>query len=167
MGHKFAELAFTESVREVQKALGSRAGYASMEAGEEYNHVLGEHEATFHLKRPQPAFVSLLAAGWSPVYPCHVPPRDMRTKPIGTGPFKFVEFKQNEVIRLARNPDRLQAVDRLVGPQREREVIVREHQAGQRMDQEQRAACPLGLERNHMRRQWPGAASGRRAEGVS
>src|SRR5207247_8183635 len=39
------------------------------------------------------------------VYSCHVPPRDMRTHPIGTGPFKFVEFKPNEVIRVAKNPD--------------------------------------------------------------
>ena len=29
----------------------------------------------------------------------------MRTRPIGTGPFKFVEFKPNEVIRVTRNPD--------------------------------------------------------------
>jgi peptide/nickel transport system substrate-binding protein len=29
----------------------------------------------------------------------------MRTRPIGTGPFKFVEFKQNESIKLAKNPD--------------------------------------------------------------
>ena len=29
----------------------------------------------------------------------------MRTHPIGTGPFKFVEFKPNEVVRTARNPD--------------------------------------------------------------
>ena len=29
----------------------------------------------------------------------------MRTKPIGTGPFKFVEFKANESIKLTRNPD--------------------------------------------------------------
>jgi peptide/nickel transport system substrate-binding protein len=29
----------------------------------------------------------------------------MRTKPIGTGPFKFVEFKQNEGIKIAKNPD--------------------------------------------------------------
>ena len=29
----------------------------------------------------------------------------MRTRPIGTGPFKFVEFKPNEVIKTARNPD--------------------------------------------------------------
>jgi peptide/nickel transport system substrate-binding protein len=64
----------------------------------------GDYEAVFHLKRPQPAFIALLA-GFSPVYPCHVSPRDMRSRPIGTGPFKFVEFKPNEVIRLVRNPD--------------------------------------------------------------
>src|SRR5678815_835089 len=39
------------------------------------------------------------------VYPCHVSPRDMRTKPIGTGPFKFVEFRPNEVVKTAKNPD--------------------------------------------------------------
>src|SRR5258708_38847056 len=49
----------------------------------------GDFEATFHLKRPQPAFLALLASGYSPVYPCHVPPKDMRRHPIGTGPFKF------------------------------------------------------------------------------
>ena len=56
----------------------------------------GDYEVTFHLKRPQPAFIALLASGFSPVYPCHVPARDMRQHPIGTGPFKFVEFKPNE-----------------------------------------------------------------------
>jgi peptide/nickel transport system substrate-binding protein len=65
----------------------------------------GSFEVTFHLKRPQPSFLTLLASGWSPVYPCHVPARDMRLHPIGTGPFKFVEFKPNEVIRVAKNPD--------------------------------------------------------------
>src|SRR5882757_3710669 len=65
----------------------------------------GDYEVTFRLKRPQPAFLALLASGWSPVYPCHVPARDMRTRPIGTGPFKFVEFKPNELIRVIRNPD--------------------------------------------------------------
>src|SRR5947207_3630775 len=65
----------------------------------------GDFEVTFRLKRPQPAFVALLASGWSPVYPCHVSARDMRQHPIGTGPFKFVEFKPNEHIKVARNPD--------------------------------------------------------------
>jgi peptide/nickel transport system substrate-binding protein len=65
----------------------------------------GDYEVTFHLKRAQPAFLALLATGWTPVYPCHVSPRDMRTRPIGTGPFKFVEFQPNQVIRVAKNPD--------------------------------------------------------------
>jgi peptide/nickel transport system substrate-binding protein len=65
----------------------------------------GDWEVTFHLKRPQPGLLALLASGWSPVYPCHVGPRDMRSHPIGTGPFKFVEFKPNEHIWLKRNED--------------------------------------------------------------
>ena len=65
----------------------------------------GDLEVTFHLKRPQPAFIALLASGFSPVYPCHVPPTQMRQHPIGTGPFKFVDFKPNESIKVVRNPD--------------------------------------------------------------
>jgi peptide/nickel transport system substrate-binding protein len=64
----------------------------------------GPLEATFHMKRPQPAFLALLASGFSPVYPCHVSTRDMRVSPIGTGPFRFVEFKANEGMKVARNP---------------------------------------------------------------
>ncbi|MFI5022800.1 MAG: ABC transporter substrate-binding protein [Alphaproteobacteria bacterium] len=65
----------------------------------------GDDEVTFNLKRPQPALLAFLASGYSPVYPCHVSPAEMRTHPIGTGPFKFVEFIQNESIKLVRNPD--------------------------------------------------------------
>ena len=65
----------------------------------------GEHEATFHLKRPQPSILALLASGYTPVYPCHVSPRDMRLKPIGTGPFKVAEFEPNKMIRLVKNQD--------------------------------------------------------------
>jgi peptide/nickel transport system substrate-binding protein len=65
----------------------------------------GDYEVTFVLKQPQPAFVALLASGFSPVYPCHVSAKDMRQRPIGTGPFKLVDYKPNESIKLARNPD--------------------------------------------------------------
>src|SRR6266853_488180 len=67
--------------------------------------IRGDYEVTFHLKQPQPALLALLASGWSPIYPCHVPARDMRQRPVGTGPFKFVEFKPNEHIKVVRNPD--------------------------------------------------------------
>jgi peptide/nickel transport system substrate-binding protein len=65
----------------------------------------GDYEVTFHLKRPQPAFLTVLASGYSPIYPCHIAPRDMRQHPIGTGPFKFVAFKPNEYIKVSRNAD--------------------------------------------------------------
>ena len=64
----------------------------------------GDYEVTFRLKRSQPSFLALLASGWSPVYPCQVPAREMRSHPIGTGPFKFGTFKPNESIVVARNP---------------------------------------------------------------
>jgi peptide/nickel transport system substrate-binding protein len=65
----------------------------------------GDWEVTFHLKRPQPAFPMSLAGDSSGIYPCHVSPSQMRQHPIGTGPFKFVEFKPNEHIKVTRNPD--------------------------------------------------------------
>ena len=64
----------------------------------------GEHEVTLRLNRPQPSILAMLASGYSAMYPCHVTAARMRTAPIGTGPFKFVEFRQSEIIRLARNP---------------------------------------------------------------
>ena len=67
--------------------------------------INGDYEATFELSEPQPSLPVLLASAFSPVYPCHVPQQVMRTKPVGTGPFKFVEFKRGESVRLVRNPD--------------------------------------------------------------
>jgi peptide/nickel transport system substrate-binding protein len=65
----------------------------------------GDYEVAFHLKQPQPALLALLASGWAPIYPCHIPAAQMRQHPIGTGPFKFVDFKPNESITVTRNPD--------------------------------------------------------------
>jgi peptide/nickel transport system substrate-binding protein len=64
-----------------------------------------EFQATFHLKRRQPSFLALLASGFTPVYPCHVSAPQMRQHPIGTGPFKFVEFKPNQSIKLVKNTE--------------------------------------------------------------
>ena len=64
-----------------------------------------DDDVVFRLKRPQPAFIALLASGFTPIYPCHVSPAQMRRAPIGTGPFRFVEFKPNESIKIVRNKD--------------------------------------------------------------
>ncbi len=59
----------------------------------------------FHLKRPQPSLLLMLASGYSPVYPAHVPPAELRTKCLGTGPFKLKEYRPGEYIDLVKNPD--------------------------------------------------------------
>jgi len=90
----------------------------------------GDFEVTFVLGRPQPSFLSMLAAGYSPVYACHVPDRIMRSKPIGTGPFKVVDFKRNESIKLVKNPDYwkkgkpyLDAIDWTIVPNRSTRLL--------------------------------------------
>lgn len=65
----------------------------------------GDFEVVFRLKRPQPSFLAFLASGYSPVYPCHVTEAEMRVHPVGTGPYRFVEYKRNESIKLERNKD--------------------------------------------------------------
>ncbi len=65
----------------------------------------GDREVTFHLGRPQVSLLAMLAGAFSPVYPCHVSAAQMRTRPVGTGPFKFAELKQNESVKVVRNPD--------------------------------------------------------------
>ena len=64
MGHKFAELAFTPAVREIQVALGSRASYASKDRGEDYNHLLTEREASFIAARDSFYMASVGETGW-------------------------------------------------------------------------------------------------------
>ena len=67
--------------------------------------VADSHTVIFHLKRPQPSLLMMLASGYSPVYPAHVPPADYRGKCVGTGPFKVKEWKRGELIEYVRNPD--------------------------------------------------------------
>lgn len=67
--------------------------------------VDGDHAVTFHLARRQPSMLAMLASNFAPIFPCHVAAKDMRVTPVGTGPFKFVEFKSNDSIKLVRNPN--------------------------------------------------------------
>lgn len=61
------------------------------------------YQVTLKLGNPQPSMLALLASGYSPMYPCHVSPKDMRVHPIGTGPFKFVSYERNKSIKLTAN----------------------------------------------------------------
>jgi len=59
----------------------------------------------FRLNRPQPSILMMLASGQSPVYPAHVPLADQRNRCVGTGPFKFKEWRRGEFVEYVRNPD--------------------------------------------------------------
>lgn len=64
MGHKFAEIAFTDSVKSVQEAMGSRAAYAHSEDGPDVNQRLGPAEASFIAARDGFYLASVSETGW-------------------------------------------------------------------------------------------------------
>jgi ferredoxin-NADP reductase/predicted pyridoxine 5'-phosphate oxidase superfamily flavin-nucleotide-binding protein len=64
MAHKFAEIAFTPVVRAIQLKQGSRAGYARMDEGDDYNHLLAAREASFIAARDSFYMASVGETGW-------------------------------------------------------------------------------------------------------
>lgn len=64
----------------------------------------GDYEVTFVLKRPQPSLLSMLASGYSPVHPAHIPPNDLRTTVVGTGPFMLKKYLRDQSIEEVKNP---------------------------------------------------------------
>src|SRR5262249_11989578 len=78
-----------------------KAWFANVEAIE----TPDAYTVVFRLKRPQPSLLMMLAAGYSPVYPAHVPPAELRQRCVGTGPFKLKEFVRGQYVDLERNPD--------------------------------------------------------------
>ena len=64
MGHKFAQLAFTESVREAQKTNGSRVAYSSWDEGPDIHSSLTQTEATFIAERDSFYMATVSETGW-------------------------------------------------------------------------------------------------------
>ena len=75
--------------------------YANVEAIE----APETHTVVFRLKRPQPSLLLMLASGYSPVYPAHVPLAELRQRCVGTGPFRFKQYSRGQVVELERNAD--------------------------------------------------------------
>ena len=74
------------------------ANIQTIEAPEPYTVI-------FHLKKPQPSLLLMLASGYAPVYAAHVPPASYRTSCVGTGPFKLKEWRKGEFVEYVKNPD--------------------------------------------------------------
>jgi peptide/nickel transport system substrate-binding protein len=70
-----------------------------------------DHTVVFRLANPAPYMMMALSGYESPIIPRHLfegsDPKTSKyaNQPIGTGPFRFVEWRRGELIRLDRNPD--------------------------------------------------------------
>ncbi len=65
MGHKFAEIAFTDAVKSVQEAHGSRQAYARRESGPvDFNDRFGSTEADFIAERDSFYVATVSETGW-------------------------------------------------------------------------------------------------------
>jgi len=65
MGHKFAEIAFTDTVKSIQSNMGSRKMYTRMEEpSEDYNNLLGPNEAAFISARDSLYMATVSETGW-------------------------------------------------------------------------------------------------------
>jgi predicted pyridoxine 5'-phosphate oxidase superfamily flavin-nucleotide-binding protein len=93
MGHKFAEIAFTPTVKTEQKRSGSRRSYARMEEGAAHHDRLGAREATFIAERDSFYMATVSETGWPYIQHRGGPPgfvRILDDKTIG-----FADFTGN------------------------------------------------------------------------
>jgi peptide/nickel transport system substrate-binding protein len=72
--------------------------------------VPDQHTAVIRLSKPHPAILLAMSSALCPIIPKHifgdgqdVKTHPMNSKPVGSGPFKFVEYKPGEHIILERN----------------------------------------------------------------
>ncbi|MEX2650283.1 MAG: pyridoxamine 5'-phosphate oxidase family protein [Alphaproteobacteria bacterium] len=64
MSHRYGAIAFTDPVRQVQEALGSRKSYLRMDEGDDRSHVLEQDEIDFIAARDSFYMATVSATGW-------------------------------------------------------------------------------------------------------
>lgn len=93
MGHKFADIAFTNAVRDQQDQLGSRRAYAALDGGVDHRDRLGAKEAAFISARDSFYIASVSETGWTYIQHRGGPPGFVQfidDKTIG-----FADFRGN------------------------------------------------------------------------
>jgi predicted pyridoxine 5'-phosphate oxidase superfamily flavin-nucleotide-binding protein len=93
MGHRFAEIAFTDRVKAVQDAQGSRAAYARFEGGESNHDRLGPAEAAFIAARDSFYMATISETGWPYVQHRGGPPGFLKVLDERT--IGFADFRGN------------------------------------------------------------------------
>jgi len=93
MGNRFADITFTDSVRALQTAHGSRAAYARFEAGDPHNDRLTEREVGFIARRDSFYMASVSETGWPYVQHRGGPPGFVRV--LDNATIAFADFRGN------------------------------------------------------------------------
>jgi predicted pyridoxine 5'-phosphate oxidase superfamily flavin-nucleotide-binding protein len=93
MGNRFAEIAFTPTVRAVQKSMGSGKHYDKTRGGEPYNQTLGPDETEFITLRDTFYMASVSETGWPYVQHRGGPPGFLKVLDAST--LGFADYRGN------------------------------------------------------------------------
>ena len=94
MPHKFAQIAFTNNVRQVQIEHNSRSSYAKLDEREDCNFLLSEREAEFIAQRDSFYMASVSETGWPYVQHRGGPKGFLRI--LNASTLGFLDFKGNK-----------------------------------------------------------------------
>ncbi|PYF74487.1 ABC transporter substrate-binding protein [Pedobacter nutrimenti] len=94
--------------RLIDPKVGSSGSWIFSDKVKDGNSFTAVNDSTFQIRlaKPFPAFLSLLTAQYCSVVPREVVThygKDFRSHPIGTGPFKFKYWKEDEILVLLKN----------------------------------------------------------------
>ena len=93
MTHKYAQIAFTKTVRALQKQNNSRDSYVRMDSGEDFNHRLTQNEVEFLAQRDSFYMASVSETNWPYVQHRGGPKGFMRV--IDDRTIGFADFRGN------------------------------------------------------------------------
>lgn len=94
--------------RLIDPKVGSSGGWIFSDKVKDANSFKALNDSTFqvHLNKPSPAFMKILAIQYCSVVPKEIVDhygKDFRSHPVGTGPFKFKYWKEDEILVLLKN----------------------------------------------------------------
>jgi len=94
--------------RLIDPKVASSGGWIFSDKVKDRSSFIASNDSTFQVKlvKPFPAFMNLLTAQYCSIVPKEVVEhygKDFRNHPVGTGPFKFKYWKEDEVLVLLKN----------------------------------------------------------------
>ena len=94
--------------RLIDPKVGSSGGWIFSDKVKDIHSFMAVNDSTFKIQliKPFPPFLNLLTAQYCSVVPKEITAHygsDFRSHPVGTGPFKFKYWKENEILVLLKN----------------------------------------------------------------